>query len=235
MKKFKILIILCIITITSFGQKKLNVEVSNPEPRINEFTELKFDLGMIDSTFNAKLDSNLVDPNPFYGKFLEKSLSFNSIGMRKIGPFNFELNGVNYVSDTIFINVIDSLPKEEGIWLRFVNNNMNEKSIILEQIISSKYKIERSIEFGVRNTTKQIDKNAFNTLVMHPTQEIYLSNRGYMYYQSPPYERKKNKKALFYSRQIYKFDGDFKGILEIRNDFFTKNPKNLKTRSLIIE
>jgi len=235
MRKFKSSLILAIISFNSFGQTSLNVEVSNPEPRINEYIELKFDLGMIDSIFNLKLDSMTLNPNPFYETFIEKSLSFSNLGLHKLGPFYLELNGVKYISDTISINVINSLPQEEGIWLRFVKNNKNDHLIILEQIIRKKYNIEKSREYGVRNTKKQLDKNAFNTLVRRPIRGINLSIIGYMYYQYSPYEGEKNKKVFFYSRQVYMLDGDFKGLIEITNDFFTRSPKNLKTKYIRIE
>lgn len=235
MKKFKLIIILFIISLNSFSQKRLEVEVSNPEPRVNEYIELKFNIGMIDSLLNLNLDSMTINPNPFYRSNLEKSFSFSNVGLQKLGPFNIEINGTLYVSDAIYINVIDSLPQEEGIWLRVVKNSKNEQSIILEQIIRTKYKIHRSIEYGIKKTKRQVDKSVFNTLVMNPSQGIQLSNIGYMYYQYSPYESEKNKKALFYSRQTYKLEGDYKGILEINNDFFTKTPRNLKTRSLRVE
>jgi len=190
---------------------------------------------MIDSIFNLKLDSMSLNSNPFYKTFIEKSLSFSNLGQYKLGPFYLELNGVKYISDTIVINVIDSLPQEEGIWLRAVKNTKNEQLIILEQIIRTKYNIEKSREYGVRYRKKQIDNDAFNTLVMHTVKGIRLSNIGYMYTQCSPYEGEKNNKVLFYSRQVYKLEGDFKGLLEITNDFFTRTPKNLKTKYIRIE
>lgn len=235
MKMFKLIIILFIISLNSFSQKRLDIEVSNPEPRVNEYIELRFNIGMIDSLLNLNLDSMIINPNPFYRNYLEKSFSFSNLGLHKLGPFNLELNGIQYVSDSIFINVIDSLPKAEGIWLRVVKNSKNEQSIILEQIIKTKYRIQRYNEYGIRNTKKQVDRSRFNTLVTNPSQGIHLSNIGYMYYQYSPYEGEKNKNVLFYSRQIYKLEGDYKGILEINNDFFTKTPRNLKTRTLRVE
>ena len=138
MKRITLLFfVLC--SINAIGQKKLEIRIDNLEPRVGQNVTFSIDLDFLTEYLQKELNNTVKITNSnsimMFGNF-EREILFQEAKKYQIGPFNFEFNGIKYTTDSIEVNVLPELPKEDGLWLR-LNEYKGVKYLILEQRIGT--------------------------------------------------------------------------------------------------
>jgi len=140
MKKITfILFIFC--SLNSFGQKKLKIEIDNPEPRVGQSVTFSINVDFMTEYFKKEFGNNVdfTRSTAIFGMQsddFERVIVFKEAKKYKIGPFDLEFNGKKYTTNVIKVNVLPELPMENGLWLRITEFD-GEKFLILEQLISN--------------------------------------------------------------------------------------------------
>lgn len=139
--------ILLFIGLLSFNfvdaQDTLELEISNPAPRIGDEVELSFSFDFFTDDINKQLNDDIIlsSASPIFGgssQNFDQVIEFTKTGTQTIGPFKFEFNGSTIVTDSITLIVEDELPFEEGAWLRIIRDQEGNQFLIIEQLIQNK-------------------------------------------------------------------------------------------------
>ena len=147
MKQIKLIIFFIFLIDYGYGQNNvlkgrdstlIEIVLSNPQPRINEYTSINIKTSsLIDTIFNSLSEgdkNNVIKsyPNDLTIGYVETS----KIGKFKIGGLNFSMNKTNYYTKELNYEVIDSLPKSDnGLWIRAVMIDDSTFCLIMEQRI----------------------------------------------------------------------------------------------------
>jgi hypothetical protein len=230
MKTITILfLILC--PLNAIGQEKLKIEIDTPEPRVGQNVTFSINVDFLSAFFKSNLDEDIdftrststwgVQSDDF-----ERVIIFNKAKKYKIGPFSFEFNGKEYLTEVIEVNVLPKLPMESGLWLR-ITEFEGQKYLILEQLINNKSDKTDNEDGGYSQTIGGVrpEGKEFAELNKKLTEGIELIN-----YNSSSTTLRPENAGLFdvgfsYSIKKYKikFDKNFNGKYTISK----KDIKNL--------
>ncbi len=138
MKK-TVLLFLVFCSLSVLGQKKLNIEIDNPAPRVGQRVNFSINSDFLNDYFKEEFGDKVefTGGKTVFGMQLNdfgRDIIFNEAKRYQIGPFNFEFNGVKYTTNTIEVNVIPKLPMKDGLWLRHTVFE-GQNYLILEQLI----------------------------------------------------------------------------------------------------
>ena len=132
--------IFLLLNLQLYAQTPLKLKIDNPEPRMDEGTEISFDFTFFADEVARQLgetviltgeSSLLTRPE----KNFTRIVKFTKAGIQTLGPLTFEINGQSYVTSTAQVDVLPPLPFEEGIWLRVVEHE-GKRYLYVEQMIA---------------------------------------------------------------------------------------------------
>ena len=113
-----------------FAQEEIQLSLSNPYPRVGETVEVKFSENFTDA------------PASVYGEpMMLSSITFKEAREYTLGPFEFMFDGQSYKTNSIQVKVEPALPLEEGIWLRWYEEE-GKIRVLVEELIPMNYKVE---------------------------------------------------------------------------------------------
>jgi len=242
--KNSIILFLIFCSIQAIGQEKLNIEINNPEPRVEQKVTFSFKLNFFIDYIIDELGPDVEYTNETsFGEIqsdaFERIIQFKEVKKHKIGPFEFEFNGKKYITNTIELNVIPKLPLENGLWLRIVEFN-GERQLILEQLISNESdKKDNENTNGYSHTIGGVKPKELEFAELHENliQGIELSN-----YSSATNTLKPEGGGLFdigfsYSIRKYTIDvtENFIGSYFITEKDFTNLPEKFDIGKIQIE
>ncbi len=184
---------------SAIGQTKLKIEINNPEPRVGQSFTFSIKLDFLGDYFNKELANNIdlthsAKISSMQSNNFEREIIFEEAGKHKIGPFNFEFNGVKYTTETIEINILPELPLENGLWVRVTELN-GQQYLIIEQLINNESDKTEEKEFA------DINENLRKKLKLYysssETKTLRPKNAGYsdvgFSYSIKKYENKYDK------------------------------------------
>lgn len=141
----KLLLIFCYSVFLSnycFAQgtppKLIELSISNPQPRLNENCNFSLNIEPIKRTILSTVPKQQIAgyTEVSSDRYTVLSKKMDRKGHYEIGPFTFIINGINYFSNKIEYEVIDSLPlSDEGLWIRAVKQSDSTFCVIIEQRI----------------------------------------------------------------------------------------------------
>jgi hypothetical protein len=177
--------ILFTATIVSFSiqfahaQERIKLSVDNPAPRIGDEVELRFSMPIFSEILSSQLENVVglaVKPSRGYRENeVVQTLTFEKVGNYAVGPFYFTINGEEFKTDSIVIEVFEALPKEEGLWVR-KTEFIGTTYIIIEQIIKQKQEIKK--DENSYSFTTAADKDEFAELKEEPQTGITMEFRS---------------------------------------------------------
>ena len=147
MKQIIFLILFIFLIDYSYGQKNvleerdstlIEVFMSNPQPRISEFTSINIKTSpLIDTIFNSLSEGDKNNVTKSYPNDLTiGNVETSKIGKFKIGSLHFSMNNTNYYTKELNYEVIDSLPEsDKGLWIRAIKIDDSTFCLIMEQRI----------------------------------------------------------------------------------------------------
>ena len=228
------LLLLIFCSLNAVGQKKLEIEIDNPEPRVGQSVTFSINVDFLTDYFKKELGKNVefTRSTSIFGMQsddFERVIIFEKAKKYEIGPFDFEFNGKKYTTETIEVNVLPKLPMENGLWLRITEFD-GQKYLILEQLISNKSNKTDNENGGYSHTIGGVkpEGKEFAELNEELIKGIELSN-----YSSATNTLNPEGAGLFdvgfsYSIKKYKikFDEDFKGNYIITEIDFKNLPED---------
>ncbi|WP_040254767.1 hypothetical protein [Psychroserpens mesophilus] len=241
-KKILLLLILC--SIYTFGQETAKIEIDNPAPRVGQKVTMSISLDFFTEYVKNELGDNieLTKENSIHGiqsRGFDRVIIFQEAKKYKVGPFEFEFNGKKHKTNSIDINVFPELPFESGLWLRLTEFN-GQKYLILEQLISNvSNKKDNENDSGYSHTIGGVkpDGIEFAEIKEQLTDELELSN-----YSSSSYGLRPDDAGLFdvgfsYSIKKYKvkFNENFKNKYILTLEDIINLPENHQIGEIILE
>ena len=220
----------------------MHLRIVNPLVRVGDEIKVEMDLSFILPVLRKQLDSSITILNNDYNMFISKNLytfnlSFDSTGEYTIGPFVFNMDSVNYYTDSVMIFVAEKLPREEGVWVRYAKTN-GKRYFVLEQHISNKtkHKTKRNTysyyvggELAKDDELASLDKS-FNDNIK--VQNSWSTKKSEVFGDNISMEN-----GYTASRKVYvlSFTDGFDGPVTITKKDFTKLPRKIKIEDIIIE
>ena len=237
------LLLLIFCSLNAIGQKKLKIEIDNPEPRVGQSVTFSINVDFLTDYFKKELGKNIefTRSTSIFGMQsddFERVIIFEKAKKYEIGPFNFEFNGEQFTTDTIEVNVLPKLPMENGLWLRITEFNGNQY-LILEQLISNESNTTNTKNGGYSHTIGGVkpEGKEFAELNDELTEGVKLSN-----YSSASNTLKPENAELFdvgfsYSIKKYsiKFDENFNGEYIISEKDFIDLPEKFEIGKIKVE
>lgn len=228
MKVLQFLLVIFLFGCPGHAQQHMTVVAQEPEVRLNEYIYLHFDLNFINPFFEIRIDSTK-NSEIFGGSTSFLSIKPAKTGLQTFGPFSIEVNGVQYVSDTIFVNVVDSLPYVEGAWLRVFQDPVKKQTILVfEQIKRFPVQHVDTVIKGLETITTKCDfrksdfsdivKSPFSGTVIQPWLSTQKALSNYDLYTDS---------AFVLDKKSYIIRDEFRKYPIISDSLFDIKPKNL--------
>ncbi len=231
MKKITLLLF-AICSLNAIGQKKLKIEIDNPEPRVGQSITFSINVDFLTDYFKKELGKNVdfTRSTSIFGMQsddFERVIIFKKAKKYKIGPFDFEFNGKKYSTETIEVNVLPKLPMENGVWLR-ITESEGQKYLILEQLISNESNKTDNGNGGYSHTIGGVKPKGkeFAELNEELTKGVELSNYSSASNTLTPEDAGLFDVGFSYSIKKYKikFDESFNGEYLISEKDFKNLP-----------
>ena len=206
-------------SLSAIGQKKLKIEIDNPEPRIGQGVTFSINIDFLTDYFKKELDKNIdfTRSTSIFGNQsddFERVIIFKKAKKYDIGPFGFEFNGKKYTTEVITVNVLPKLPMENGLWLRKTEFE-GEQYLILEQLISNESNKTVEENGGYSHTIGGVKPEGieFAELKEELTEGIELLKYSYSTNTLRPDDADLFEVGFSYSIQKYKiiFDDSYDG------------------------
>lgn len=176
------LLLLIFCSLNAIGQKKLEIEIDNPEPRVGQSVTFSINVDFLTDYFKKELGKNIefTRSTSIFGMQsdnFQRVIIFEKAKKYEIGPFDFEFNGRKYTTETIEVNVLPKLPMENGLWLRITEFD-GQQYLILEQLISNESNKTDNENGGYSHTIGGVkpEGKEFAELKEELTEGIELSN-----------------------------------------------------------
>lgn len=223
-------------------QETLKLKLDNYEPRVGENVKLSFDFEFFTKSFEQQLNPNIiiVDNLSLMGlneSEFSKTIKFPKAGNTTVGPFKFNINGKDYVTDSISLRVLDKLPFKEGFWCRLVTDNHGNKFLILEQYTQNEITYTKTKDgFSV---SEKVKKGAPSD----PVEIVKIQEKGieinFAYSSSStvhPDDFDFSKPGMSYSIKKYQivFDEDFSGSFTLSVNHLKNLPKQFSFDDILI-
>lgn len=231
----QLLFTICFFVALSINaQDSLLLKLDNYCPRVGDKIELSFSFDFFDDLIKEQLeeDIEITEKNDYSSSrdnVFTRNISFTQPGNKTVGPFRFNFNGKEYVTNAIKVEVAEKLPFKEGAWVRMGTDESGNKVLVLEQytklVTESKQtrdgfysSTHSSLEDDEYAEIKNIDEDGieirFRTSIRKSRSEDGESLMGDMYY----------------SRSIYKviLDEDFSGTFVLKKKHYRNLPRGAK-------
>jgi len=233
MKKCTLLCLLfCLLY--AIGQEKLNIEIDNPQPRVDEEVTFSINASFLSNYFKEELDKD-IEFTRSTGIFMGSSDDFNRVIIfkeakkYKIGPFQFEFNNKKYTTNIIEVEVLPKLEVKEGMWLRIAELE-GKRYLILEQFVKNTSDYRTNGNDGYSHTVGGVipEDTRFASL----KEELLKGLKLNMSYSSTSTKRPEGADmfdiGFTYAFKKYEiqFDEDFKGKYVISKKDFENLPKS---------
>ena len=234
-------IIFLLLNLGAFAQTKLDLNIDNPEPRMDEGAEISFDFTFFADEVARQLgagviltgeSSLLTKPN----KKFTRIIKFKKAGEQTIGPLAFEINGQRYVTGSIKVHVLEPLPFEEGVWVRVVEQE-GKKYLYVEQMMTGTLE---SMQEGMAMSNATADLGDGNTIFAEPEASpvsgLRFKFRGAN--SRTKYNTESGDSSGFtYSFRKYEIliKRDFKGSFTLTKKHMTNMPKKVKMQEIEIK
>ncbi|PHR74659.1 MAG: hypothetical protein COA67_00900 [Lutibacter sp.] len=238
------LLLFTICSLNAIGQEKLKIEIDNPEPRVGQKVIFSFNLDFFTKYLKPELGTsieltNSTSINGIKSKGFERIIIFREAKKHKVGPFEFEFNGKNYITNSIEINVLPKLPFESGLWIRLTESN-GQKYLILEQLISNvSNKKDNKNGTGYSHTIGGVKAKGveFAKLKENLTNKLDLSNYSSSSYGLRPEDAELFDVGFSYSIKKYKvkFNNNFKNKYILTKKDIINLPKNQKVEKITLK
>jgi hypothetical protein len=236
----------CTILFTSLNiflhaQDTLKLKIDNPAPRVGDALKFSFSFTFFQEELENQLSEG-VEPiriNYYDGSDFsqyEMSVELKESGEQTIGPFEFEFNGKEIITDSIVLNVSKKLPMIEGAWIQVVQDHEGTQYLIIEQLTKDGSSLTTYNEnYGMYEGFEEDDN--FAQLAEQNFEGVSLSfqqSRSERQYDSDSNDPFAD--GLTYSFKKYKihFDYDFKGSFTFKKKYFVNLPKLVKVKNLTV-
>lgn len=229
MKSTFFTLLLTITSISGFAQN-ITLSISNPQPRLGDSIELMVDVTELRSALFKTIENNGAISSllaPYRGEeFMKFNVGATKIGTHQIGPLQFTFNGINFSSNKIIYEVIDSLPAiDRGLWIRKVITGDSTFSILIDQRIP-KLKYDHYNPNHTQNTVLTcnslmagIERKGTMTMTDVPDEDDYQMGI-----------------AIMKCFSIYNFKiTDKTKKIELRREDFNNLPEDYKFEDIIIQ
>ena len=227
-----------------YSQDTIQLHIDNPKPRVGEEIELSFKFNFFTDEVQKQLNPGIEmsDRHSVFGgqsNEFTSNISFTEAGPHTIGPFKFNFNGKEIITNSILVQVDEKLPIKEGIWVRYAEVN-NKKYIVIEQMIrnkpneNKKENITSTITYGGSGGLLEEDEFAElnSNLDIGISATFKKSLRNTVNGTGLGFQ----KSGLTYSLRIYelKTEADFSGNFTLTKRHFTNLPKGHKIKKIRI-
>jgi hypothetical protein len=228
-----------------FATDTLNLTISNPAPRVDDKVEISIDISFLSNTLDSQLSPEIEkhEFNQFYGnsaKFYKKTISFPKAGEYTVGPFKFDFNGKQYVTDSLIIQVDEKLPYREGVWARVVEMD-GKKYLVVEQMIQNKSDVKKKKSKGsytISYTSGGVlpDRKEFVDIEKNPGEGVIFKNLGSESTTRMAPGTELGDAGFSYIRIKYEieFNTDFNGSFTLKKKHLINLPRGIKFEDLII-
>ncbi len=225
MKNIK-LTLLIIIVLSHFGifAQSISIDLNNPYPRVGHEFEVNIALSFLEDIILDGLDSSLTVINSELGETKLKLVAPDT-GQLMIGPYKFMFNGKEISTDTLCINISESLGVEQGLWIRIYSTEKWDY-IILEEIANAKWINEN----GIKIPTHTLDIPKSDKAILIDDKKRNLSFTMIEGRYLPLTENMKNDyttEITYYSREIYIVDNPDNINITIDSKNIKNKPKNV--------
>ena len=237
-----VIIVLCINPYNIYSQDFLNLKINNPQPRVDQEVKLSLNIEFFIENFKTQLGekielSNSGSVHELSNNDFNRMIKFNQIGLHKIGPIKFEFNGKKYISDSIFVTVVEKLQIKEGIHLRYVKFD-NKHHLILEQMINNQSDYTTT-EDGYKYTVGGVkpEGKKFAELIETPVPGVKINFTNSYSSSVKPEDANIFDAGLSYSIKFYEieFSDDFKGIFILNKSHIINLPVDEKIEEIQID
>lgn len=225
-----------LFSLLALGQNS-ELKVTNPGPRIGEDFEITYRLLPKDYKKPGPLDDPFQMKNPTIGTGTIM-ITNNSLepGLKKYGPFTFNIDGQTITTNTIEVMVYPAIPKEfkDGVWIRIIEFD-NKNHLVVEQRISQQWQKENAntIAFG-QNTPEYISLNKEKFCA----KGLIISSSN-----SRSESQVIDENDIFgngmvqYFRNTFEFEKteDFKKKFKLDEKFFDNFPQDIELEDVFIE
>lgn len=235
-----ILSLLLLFNFGLFSQDTIPLSLINSSPRVGDKIELGFDLSMISNAISLQFPSKTEEVENIFDKsgrtIFFKSFSINDTGTFTFGPFYFNFNNKEYVTDSVIVCVIEQLPEVEGVWIRYEEFE-GDHFVIIEQKISKVVVIEKQLQAQTNDESLYSAVDLSTGLEEHPKNGVYigLKQKNSRSYTTFNYGIVDPGFKYYYKKFQITFDEDYKGPFKLKKKHFEKLPKNVMVPTIVIE
>jgi hypothetical protein len=237
--KFFLSLIFAIITANCFSQETLKLKINNPQPRVGQSVSLNFDIRFFTDFIESQIEregkietaTSYTSTNNF-----ERNLVFQEAGVHTIGPLRFNINNIDYVTDTLVITVIEPLLPQEGLWIRLVEQN-GRKYMLVEQMIANESNFqEKENGFSYTVGGELNEGKEFAELVDVSVKGVRFNFRNSSTRSVRSEGAKMFEPGFSYSYKKYdiEFDDSFSGELKLSKKHFINFPAKTKLEKILI-
>lgn len=156
----KTILTICILILPIFCfSQQLQLEISNPQPRQGQVFTLSVNVDTLSSMFFKSSNNKFnVSQSSTSNHLFSVDYIAEKLGDNQIAPLMLNFNGVNYTTNALKFEIIDSLPPvNQGLWIRKVRLNDSLFCIIIEQRMPAKEYI--TTNGNSKNITIKADDN----------------------------------------------------------------------------
>jgi len=215
--------------------KEIQLSISTPQPRIDEPFEIQLDV--------EHLKLNIL--KSLYGKVeLKKEYSHNNnlsmkiiavkLGKAEIGPLEFTIDNVKYITNKITYEVVKALPNvDNGLWFRKVITSDTTFCIIVEQRVPTEPKITENSDFTT--TFSSVSKNQFVNLKNFYSMKGVNTNGSLSNSTTSSAQINGERKGYMYKFSVYNFIiKDTKSKIIFTKDMFENIPSDFSFENIEI-
>lgn len=234
MKAITTIVLLTTVVSVQSQAQNLKIKVDNTEPRLGQEINLTMESIFFEDFLNKTCTDSLQFKKSYSNPDLTKTIVANRLGQLTIGPIKFEFNGVNYVSNSIKINVIPNLSDEEGVWIRKMK--IEDKEFILIEQISKTEPMTSVTENALRIEWKATPESLVKLIKEPKEQGIeFLDRRSGV--GAHPDPSKEHPHSISYSYKFYeiKKSSKFKESFRLKEEHFQNLPKGAKIPNIVID
>jgi len=218
-------------TSTGFEPEEASMifSIDNPEPRVGEWTVLTFCFHPLDSMLRSGIDTAVYKVESYSNPCFNISIVPRDTGIHTIEPLRFSFNGMEYMSDTIFVRVIPEMMAEPGCSIRFLMMD-DYYIVVVEEVkhapvryitvrdsFGRKHKVDRAAQ---RGELAELDEDAVNFCgsVKRFSSRLLVPDE---------YPKTKKTKSWMLYRRSYTFNYSTCHRLEPDKKYFRNLPENV--------
>lgn len=222
------------------AQDTLKLSINNPAPRLGEEVELSLSLDFLAKEIESQLNDgiDLLD-SPSYsgGKKLLTKLVFSNVGVQQVGPFQFNFNGKEMLTDVLTVDVAEKLPFEEGVWFRSVTDSKGDQFLIIEQYMNNESNYQKE-ELGFSYTVGGVLGEGKKYVEIDDTSKYGIE---FDFKQSNSTTKREEGSDPFsvgmsysFKKYLIVFDDSFSGSFTLKKKHLKNVPKKTAIENIVI-